>query len=132
MLSLFPQLLFLAPTGTSLLRIAAGLTYLFLAYWHGKKIRELSDVKFIVVGKGTWIIYVAILFEGITGALLFTGYLTQAAAIAGALMALKSLIWSKRYPQFFPLNRAASALLLAICLSLIVSGAGSFAFDLPL
>lgn len=132
MLSLFPQILFLAPLGISLLRVAAGIAFLSLAYWHLGKKNDLRRVEFIVVGKGAWIVYTAILFEAVTGAALFAGYATQLAAIFGALMALKSLIWRKRYPQFFPLDRAASALLLVICLSLIVSGAGGFAFDLPL
>ena len=132
MLSLFPQILFLEPVGITLLRVAAGLVFLYLAYWHSQRVRELSDVRFIIIGKGAWIVYGAIFFEAVVGAALIAGYLTQLAALIGAVMALKCLIWRGRYPQFFPLERAASFMLLAICLSLIVTGAGSYAFDLPL
>lgn len=132
MLSLFPQLLFLAPLGITLLRIAAGLTFLSLAYWHSQRSRELSNVRFILIGKGAWIVYAAILFEAVVGAALIAGYLTQLAALLGTLMAIKCIVWRGRYPQFFPLDRVASALLLVICLSLVVSGAGAFALDLPL
>ena len=132
MLSLFPQILFLEPVGITLLRVTAGMVFLYLAYWHSGRVRELSDVRFIIIGKGAWIVYGAILFEGAVGPGLFIGYPTQLAALLGAMMALKSVIWRSRYPQFFPLERAASFMLLAICLSLIVTGAGSYAFDLPL
>ena len=132
MLSLFPQILFLEPVGITLLRVTAGLVFLYLAYFHSHRIRELSDVRFIFIGKGEWIVYLAVLFEAAIGATLLMGYLTQLAALVGAVMALKCLIWRSRYPQFFPLDRAASFMLLAICLSLIVTGAGSYAFDLPL
>ena len=132
MLSLFPQILFLEPVGITLLRVTAGAIFLYLAYWHSQRTSELSRVPFIIIGKGAWIVYGAILFEGAVGATLLIGYLTQLAALLGALMALKYLIWRGRYPQFFPLDRAASFMLLAICLSLMVTGAGSYAFDLPL
>ena len=133
MLSLFPQMLAYSLFGIAILRITAGITFLSLAYfWHGRRVRELSRIEFIVIGKGAWIVYVTILFEVAVGAALVLGYLTQGAAAIGALIALKSFIWGKRYRQFFPLDRVASALLLVICLSLLVSGAGAWAFDLPL
>lgn len=132
MLSLFPQILFLSPFSASLLRLAAGVVFLFLAWMHYGKRETLAKEKFIVIGRGMWIPLFASLFELLLGVLLIAGAYTQAAAIAGALLALKQLIWRNRYPDFFPLSATASALLLVICLSLIVTGAGVLAFDLPL
>ena len=132
MLSLFPQILFLAPLGLTLLRLAAGLTFLSLAYFHGARSRELAAIRFPVVGKGAWIIWVAVIFEMLIGVGLVMGIYTQLAALLGTVAAVKLLIWRRSYPQFFTLTRDTSALLLAICLTLIVSGAGAFAFDLPL
>ncbi len=132
MLSLFPEILFLAPMGVALLRITAGLTFLSLGYWRTRKLHELSHVRFPFVGSGTWLVVVLICIEGATGAALLVGHFAQLAAIFGALLALKYLVWCKRFPQFFPLERSTHALLFIICLSLIVSGAGAFAFDLPL
>ena len=65
-------------------------------------------------------------------AFLVIGLYTQAAAIVGAIAALKDLLLQKRYPGYFPLTYSAATLLLAICLSLALSGPGAFSFDLPL
>ncbi len=132
MLSLFPQLLFLSPLAATLLRISGGGVLLFLAWDHWRRRSELATIDFIIVGRGAWIPLAGALVELIVAAGLILGLYTQAMAIGGALLALKSIIWSGRYPQFFPLSRAASILLLAVCLSLIATGAGAFAFDLPL
>ena len=132
MLSLFPQILFLAPMGTTLLRVAAGVTLLAAAWMHYDQRKELGTEKFIVIGSGTWIPLLASFVELVVGAALVLGTYTQVAAIVGALLSLKQFVWSRAYPNFFPLSRTASALLFVICLSLIVSGAGALAFDLPL
>ena len=132
MLSLFPQILFLSPLGLSLIRIAAGLTLLSLAYYHGSRIGELSAIRFPIIGRGSWVVWIAALAETILAAALIAGYLTQLAALLAALYMLKHLVWQRRYPQFFPLSHTAAFLLLAITLCILVSGAGAFALDLPL
>jgi len=132
MLSLFPQILFLAPLGLTLIRVSAGITFLWLAYWHGSREHELRSVRFPVVGRGAWIVWVSVAWEVAVGAALIVGFYAQLAALLGALSAVKFLLWRTRYPQFIPLARQTSVLLLAICLSLLVSGAGAYAFDLPL
>ena len=53
-------------------------------------------------------------------------------ALLGALIALKSSVWGHRYPRYFVLSRVTSLLLLVVCISLLLSGAGALAFDLPL
>ncbi len=132
MLSLFPQILFLAPLGLALLRLAAGLTFFGIACSRAGRHTALAEVRFPVVGSGAWIVWLAIIVEGGVGVALIAGAYTQLAAVFGALLAIKSLAWHKRYPQLFPLEQLPTALLLAICLSLVVSGAGAFALDLPL
>ncbi len=132
MLSLFPQILFLAPLGTTLLRVAAGITLLSLAWIHYSRREELGKEDFIVIGHGAWIPLFAALIELLVGSALTLGVYTQVAALIGALLALKQFVWQHRYPQFFPLQRSTSALLFAVCLALVVTGAGAFAFDLPL
>jgi uncharacterized membrane protein YphA (DoxX/SURF4 family) len=132
MLSLFPQILFLAPFGTTLLRVAAGITFLVVAWMHFDRRAALGEEEFIVIGRGAWIPIFAALVEFLVGGALVLGAYTQAAALIGALLAFKHFVWQRRYPQFFPLPRSTSALLFVICLSLLVTGAGIFAFDLPL
>jgi uncharacterized membrane protein YphA (DoxX/SURF4 family) len=79
-----------------------------------------------------WIPIFAAIVEFAVAALLIVGLFTQAAALIGAIAALKDIVWRKRYAAFFLLTYAASVLLLAICIALAVSGPGAFAFDLPL
>lgn len=132
MLILFPQLLFLSPLGATLLRIVAGGVFLSLAWDHWRRRDELAVVDFIVVGHGRWIPITAAAIELVVAMGLAVGAYAQLAAIGGALLALKGIVWHGRYPQFFPLSRTANVLLFAVCLSLVVTGAGAFAFDLPL
>lgn len=132
MLSLFPQLLFLAPFSTTILRVSAGIVILLIAWIHISKREELSHIDFFVVGRGAWIPVVAAILEFAIAAALIAGIYVQLAALFGALAGLKSLIWKSRYPAFFPLPQSTSALFFVICLSLVMSGAGIFAFDLPL
>ncbi|OGG50928.1 hypothetical protein A2763_02735 [Candidatus Kaiserbacteria bacterium RIFCSPHIGHO2_01_FULL_54_36] len=132
MLALFPEILFLSPLSSTLLRIAAGVVFLLLAWTHYEKREELGRIDFLVVGRGTWIPVVASLIEFVIGLGLIGGIYTQAFAILGALGAMKAFIWKRHYSAFFPISRTASALLFVICLSLLVTGPGAFAFDLPL
>ncbi|OGG52393.1 hypothetical protein A3H16_01245 [Candidatus Kaiserbacteria bacterium RIFCSPLOWO2_12_FULL_53_8] len=132
MLSLFPQLLFLAPFSATLLRIAAAVVFFSIAWTHWQKREQLGDIEFIVVGKGTWIPTFAAALEFLIAVGLFLGMYVQLVAILGALAALKALIWKRRYSVMIPISRTASALVFVICLSLVFTGAGAFAFDLPL
>ena len=133
MLSLFPQILFLAPAGTALLRIAAGITFIYWGYFYWTHLSDISGERLPIVGEvPAWLVSIGALLSAATGVLLLVGLWTQAAAIVGALGALKSIVLGKRYPEVFPFPRSASLLLLVICLSLVVSGAGAFAFDFPL
>lgn len=132
MLSLFPQILFLSPFSATLLRVSAGIVILLVAWIHMSRREELSRIDFFVVGRGAWIPVFAALLEFAIAIALIAGIYAQLAALFGALAALKSLIWKSRFGGFFPLPQSTSALLFAICLSLVFTGAGVFAFDLPL
>lgn len=131
-LNLFPQLLFLSPLSYTLLRIAAACIYAYLAYFYWDKRHELGRIEFLIVGKGVWIPIICALLTSFIGAGLLLGIYTQLAAIFGALFALKSIVWKRQFPAMFPFSRVAMALLLVICISLIFTGAGAFAFDWPL
>ena len=114
MLSLFPELLFLAPFSAFLIRIAAGFALGIIASKH----------VFVptTVARGIGVI------EGVTAVLLVAGAYTQAAAIVGFILLLIALF----VPTYRTLPRSTLLLLMLLCLSLIVTGAGPFAFDLPL
>ncbi len=132
MLNPFPDLLgyvFYAPT---MLRIAVALAFFFGAYIQYKRLGELSRISFPLVGGGVWIIWLSIIAHAVIGLMLFVGYYTQIAAILGALGGIKGIVYAKKYPRLFALCRAEYFFIVVICLSLLLSGAGAFAYDLHL
>ncbi len=133
MLNVFPQLLdfnFFAPT---LLRLSAACFFLYLAYVHVQRRVEIGNTKFLIIGAaGVWVAWVLVIIEAAVSLGLLFGYYTQIAALLGVLIMIKHLVWAKKYPRVFPFCRTECVLLLIICLSLLLTGAGAFAFDLPL
>ncbi len=79
-----------------------------------------------------WKPLLSVVWCALIGIGLFFGIYTQLAAIFGAIVTVKLIVYKNLYPAFVPLTRISSALLLVICISLILTGAGAFAFDLPL
>jgi uncharacterized membrane protein YphA (DoxX/SURF4 family) len=132
MLNVFPELLVYQLLAPTLLRMAVVLVFAYLAYRHFEHREDISKTRFPVVGQGMWIVWLTIIIEVATAAALFFGYYTQVAAILGAIGAIKHIVWRGKFPNFFWLTRSAAFLLLVICLSLLLTGAGAFAFDLPL
>lgn len=118
--------------GPTLLRVAAAIIFAYLAYQHYKNRDNRAARQFPIVGDNIWIVWVAVGVEAAVAAGLLLGYYTQYAAILGAAVALKNLVWGGLYPRFFLLSRSTAFLLLVISLSLLLTGAGAFAFDLPL
>lgn len=132
MYNVFPDLLtygFFSPT---LLRIVAALTFTYLAYTHFKHKDAIAHMRLPILGGGAWLAWMAVIVEIAVALGLFLGYYTQIAALVGFLGALKHFVWRNAYPRFFILSRTTSVLLMAILLSLLVTGAGALAFDLPL
>lgn len=114
MLSLFPELLFLAPVAVAILRLTlAG--YIGYAAWRH-------------VAESGAVIRILAIVEAAVAAALIAGFRVQAAAILAALLVagMMAAPHLRRYPM------SALVLLLLLSLSLVVMGAGAFAFDLPL
>jgi len=137
MLNIFPDLLFLQLLAPFMLRIAVGVMFVWIGYSYLFKdrvavIAQISSkwpkiAKFSVLFGGT--------LEVITGIFLIVGLYTQAAAIAGALIAVDTLFgkfFYKELDKALKYSKVFYILILIVSLSLIVSGAGAFAFDLPL
>ena len=132
MLNPFPDLLmfgFFAPT---LLRVVAALMFVYLAYVHFKNKDAIARIKLPFISGGAWYIWALLVVELIVAAGLFFGYYTQYVAVLALLGLLKHFMWRSRYPQIFVLPRTTITLLIAILLSLLVTGAGALAFDIPL
>jgi hypothetical protein len=132
MLNPFPDLLnfsFFAPT---LLRIGVALVFLYGAYVQHARLGELSQLRLPLGLRGAWIIWLSIIAHGVIGVMLLVGYYTQVAALLAMLGGIKGVVYAKKYPRLFPLCRLEYAFVILISLALLLTGAGAFAYDLPL
>jgi uncharacterized membrane protein YphA (DoxX/SURF4 family) len=132
MLNTFPDLLtfsFFAPT---LLRLAAAVVIAGIAYLQWKHVASIERTNLPIVGKSTWWVWLSTVAHGAIAVLLLLGYYTQIAALLGLLSAIKHFTFQHRYPNVFPLSRSTYFLLSVILFSLLFTGAGALAIDLPL
>lgn len=113
MLSLLPELLFLAPLSAFIIRVVVGISLGIIAYRH-----ILVPTTLRAVG----------IIEGVTALLLIVGAYTQGAAIVALIIIGTSFF----LPAWRKFPRSTLLLLGILALSLILTGAGPFAFDLPL
>ena len=122
MLSIFPTLLSYEQLSPFILRLVLGIT---LAYFGYRKIR----------GRGTSsgsnsVIYGAV--EIVIAAFLVIGLFTQLAALLNAVILVIKLGFKIRDKAFLTDGINYYLLLLAIAISVMLTGAGWFSFDLPL
>lgn len=114
MLSLFPQILFLAPFSAFLIRVALAVLFAHASWRH--------------VARPSISARIFALLEIAVAAALLAGAWTQAIAPAAALLILVGF-----FVPFLRVSARSTALLaLVMCVSLLVTGAGALAFDLPL
>jgi len=133
MLNPFPQQLMFSFFAPTLLRVATACFFLYLASQHAKYHNEAAG-EISVLDRNTartavWI-YAAI--ECAVAVLLVIGLETQLAALIGLIICLKMLILKRNLHHLTPLSHVTYALLAVVCASLMMTGAGAFAFDLPL
>ena len=114
MLSLFPQLLFLDPLAPFAIRVALAVLLALAAWQHLSRRDHLARACSI--------------FEIAVATALVAGAWTQAAAIVGFLYMGLALI----FPRIRTYPISTTALALVMLATLVVTGAGAFAFDLPL
>ncbi len=115
MLSLFPEILFLAPFAVVLTRIALATTLAISAWKHLSN--ESGDRAQILA-----------VLEIIAALAIAAGVWTQAAGIAASFILIATLAFPRL--RYHALGTTLLALVMA--LSLIVTGAGILSFDLPL
>ncbi len=132
MLNAFPDLLIFQTLAPTIIRVAVALTFFYVAYAQFGRREEIAQMRFPVVGAVSWAAWVSIIFFVVVGAMFLFGYATQIAAVITVAALIKCFILKKYYPRLIPLSRSSLLLLIAMCLSLLVSGAGALAQDLPL
>lgn len=137
MLNIFPDLLFLQLLAPFLIRVAVGVMFIFIGYSYLFKDRAVVFSQL----SGRWpksassFIWIGGMFEIITGIFLITGFLTQIAAIAGMLIAIDALFVKFLYKDLDKVAKFSKLFYILIfitSLSLLFSGSGAFAIDLPL
>jgi hypothetical protein len=132
MLNPFPEFLVYAFFAPTVLRVAVAIAFLYSAYYTYTHRKHIAEVAFPVIGKASWLGVGSTVVHGVLAFMLGAGYNTQVAAILGMLGALKGMLLSRRYPGIFPFARATYALIFIILFSLLLTGAGALAYDLPL
>lgn len=132
MLNPFPGLFtysFFAPT---MLRLAVAAALFYIAYTLYANRRKIGEVVLPFVGKQPWAGTFSAVVHALLGFMLGAGYYTQTASLIAIAVTAKALFFSRQYPEFFPLSRGTYALLAIILCTLLLTGAGAFAYDLPL
>ncbi len=132
MLNLVP-LQFLALFGYALLRIVVGFVWLELALRHRQDAKRIAaNLQLPLFPWPKAGISLIIIVEFIIGGLFVIGLATQVAALLSVLWCLKLLLLRRYFTDnSFP-DARTTILLLAIGSTLFITGAGAFAFDLPI
>jgi len=133
MLTPFPQLLIFGFYAPTILRIVAAGIFLYLGMSHFKHKKEVAhEISMLPHTVAVWGTAVFIIVEFAIAILLFLGLWTQIAALIGLIICLKIFLIKKGLRHLSPLSHISYILLGAVCLSLLFSGAGAIAMDLPL
>lgn len=132
MLNVFP-IQFLAPLAYALVRICIGCILIHLGYTHIRHRQSLKEIfSFKLFPYGLFFVWYMGVFEIFIGILFTIGFLTQIASLLTIFLALKLLIIHKHCMHPLIPQRLFYILLLTTALSLFITGAGIFAFDLPI
>ena len=134
MLSVFPNLFTYSEIAPLILRLAIGIIFLELGYLKLGKERSSWGMFFQTIHFKPSQLFVSLLatIEIVAGSFLVVGYLTQVAALVMAIILFAEAYVEFRDSAILKRDVVFYTLLLVICVSLLFTGAGAFAFDLPL
>lgn len=134
MLNIFPELLTYQLLSPFILRVVVGMLFISLGYLELTKEKERWLKVFELIRfrpARMWVkVFGAIEIAG--GALLVIGLFTQGAALLFAIIGLAEAYIENRAPVVLKRNIVFYILITAISLSLLFTGAGFFAVDMPL
>ncbi len=133
MLNPFPHFLVYSFFVPMLLRFAVSLAFIFISYRVVSNRKAITALTLPLIGHAReWMIFASASLTMLVAFFLFIGYATQWMALTAMLLALKYALLPKRYNAVRPLSRDAFWFILVICFTLLISGAGAFASDIPL
>jgi len=134
MLNPFPDLLTYARLAPLILRLVAGLIFIDLGVFLFKNEKEnwIASLSALKIPRPQIAVKILGCVEIIGGLMFILGFYTQIAALILALLTFAESYVEYKAPVLLKRNFVFYLMLLAITLSLLFSGAGAFAFDLPL
>ncbi len=132
MLNPFPYVLSFGAFAPLLIRLSVSL-FLMLAARHLWQNRQRAVAELLPkLGSLAWPKFYGLLGIEVAAALsLFLGFYTQIGAIAGMVVFLGLPYALKRFPSLSPWTYALPLLLALLSLTLLITGAGIYAFDYP-
>lgn len=132
MLNVFP-IQFLAPIAYMVLRLCVGFVFLYLGHRHLKNRRTLMGAfEHVSFAYGSFFVWYMGFFEMLIGVLFILGLYTQIAALLSMILIAKLFFLRKRLVHPLLPGPLARVLLFFASMSLFITGAGIFAFDLPI
>ena len=133
MLNPFPELLWLSIMVPFILRLTLGGVFLFEGYKRLviKRDQFLSLFKERWTQKGGALLWIFGVLEILIGGLFIVGLYTQIAALFAIIIVLAA-VFVRHGSLFLVRGKMVQLFIFVISLSLLLSGAGPFAFDLPL
>ena len=134
MLNSFPDLLVYSTLAPLFLRVVVGFLFLDLGIlkFHKENAKWLNSFKSLSIPKPEMTVKVVGGLEIIGGILLIGGLFTQIASLSLSVLSLIAVFIEYRDPPLLKRTLVFYILLFTITLSLLFSGAGKFAFDMPL
>lgn len=133
-LNIFPELLTYGLMAPFILRVFLGGILIYFAYLKFFSERDDKAAFFESVGMKPGSVFTSVIgaAELTGGVMLVIGFYTQVAAIVAAGLMLAAVYIKWRHPQALRNDIEFYVLLFVVALSLLFTGAGFFAFDLPL
>lgn len=134
MLNMFPELLTYSQFAPFILRVVLGFVLFNLGYMKLRSERPRWEIFFEALGwkpKGGFVTGFGLL-EMVGGLALIVGFYTQLAALIFVVIFFIELYIEQKEAMLLKRDLVFYLLLFSIALSLLFTGAGFFAFDLPL
>lgn len=130
----FPELLIFSLLAPTLLRLTLGVFIVLLGYSKLKEDSKGVTSFFESLGfkPAKYYVQALAIAEIAMGVALFVGFLTQIAALIVAIITFVSFIVTVRHPETGLRKASEYALFFVISVSLVLTGAGLIAIDLPL
>jgi uncharacterized membrane protein YphA (DoxX/SURF4 family) len=133
MLNTFPGLLTFSLLAPFIIRLTVGFVFLNFGYQKLKN-HSASLPTFEAIGLRPAAAFVRIfgLLELVAGGFLIAGFLSQISALVAGAISIGVVIIKTKRPDLFVNSRGFFFLLFILSLSLTLTGAGFWSFDLPL